>query len=313
MFRQTPPVTQNLIIINVLMFFAQYVFERYGIDLTSMLGLHFVLAGDFAVWQLVTYLFLHSGFTHIFFNMFSLWMFGRIIEQVLGSKRFLVYYFVCGIGAGLCQELWQTAQYFIEGMQNYDMVDTGSSRMPMAQFLNLWTTIGASGACYGVLLAYGMTFPEERIMLLIPPIPIKAKYFVAGYAVIEVLSAFSSNSTNIAHLAHLGGMLFGLLLLLYWRRQARGARPFGGWSTYTPRRSRWERLRDGVRGLLKRGKGERAGAPGRFKDRDADYDFNARRKEREQKVDEILDKIRRSGYDSLTDEEKDELFRNSRR
>ena len=218
----------------------------------------------------------------------------------------------CGIGAGLCQELWQTAQYFIEGMQSYAMVDTGSSLMPMAQFLNLWTTIGASGACYGVLLAYGMTFPEERIMLLIPPIPIKAKYFVAGYAVIEVLSAFSSNS-NIAHLAHLGGMLFGLLLLLYWRHQARGARPFGGWSTYTPRRSRWERLRDGVRGLLKKKKGAQGGATGRFKDREADYDFNARRKEREQKVDEILDKIRRSGYDSLTDEEKDELFRNSRR
>ena len=311
MFRQTPPITKNLIIINVLMFFAQLAFERHGIRLEDWLGLHFVLADNFGVWQFVTYLFMHGGFSHIFFNMFSLWMFGRIIEQVLGPRRFLLYYFVCGIGAGVCQELWQTAEYFIEGMQNYQMVDAGGYLIPMSQYLNMWTTIGASGACYGVLLAYGMTFPNERILLLIPPIPMKAKYFVAGYAVIEVLSAFSVNS-NIAHLAHLGGMLFGLLLLLHWRHKARRGSSFTGWKTYAPRTPWYRRLADRLGNAL-RGRQKAKGAGGGFKDRADDYDFNARRKEREEHVDKILDKIRRSGYDSLTEDEKNELFRNSRR
>lgn len=309
MFKQTPPITKNLIIINCLMFLAQYVFRQRGIDITDYLGLHYVLAPDFGLYQLVSYMFLHGNLTHLLFNMFSLWMFGRIIEHVLGPRRFLLYYFVCGIGAGICQELWQTGDYFISGLAAWDgLVNTGYGVITKAQYLNLWTTIGASGACYGILLAYGMTFPNERIMLLIPPIPMKAKYFVAGYAAIELFAAFSSNG-NIAHFAHLGGMLFGFLLLLHWRRNGSG--PF--W-TQSNKPSLWKRITDkwkqafGPRRKMDVKWGER-----KFKDRADDYDFNAERRKREERVDAILDKIRKSGYENLTEEEKKELFTNSRK
>jgi len=309
MFKQTPPVTKNLIIINCLMFMAQLVFEQRGIDLTDYLGLHFAAADDFGIYQLVSYMFLHGNLTHLLFNMFSLWMFGRIIEQVMGPRRFLLYYFVCGIGAGLCQELWQAGDYVLSGLAAWDgLVNTGYELMSKSQYLNLWTTIGASGACYGILLAYGMTFPNERIMLLIPPIPMKAKYFVVGYAAIELFAAFSSNS-NIAHFAHLGGMLFGFLLLLHWRR--RGPGNFRPWE---PHRSWWKRMAEKGRALFgRRQKKESGWGERKFKDRADDYDFNAGRRRREERIDQILDKIRKSGYENLTDEEKQELFTKSRK
>lgn len=307
---QMPPVTKNLLIINVLFFMAQYVGERYGVDLVNMLGLHFILASDFHIWQLITYMFLHGSFMHLFFNMFSLWMFGRIIEQVFGPKRFLFYYFVCGIGAGLMQELFQFGQYGLEGMAAYDTVNYGGMIVPMGEFLNLWTTIGASGACYGVLLAFGMSFPNERIILLIPPIPLKAKYFVIGYAAIELFSAFSSGGSNIAHFAHLGGMLFGWLLILYWR-QHQGPRRggFTGWENYRPSggsKSRFEDFRIRFKGWF--GRKRRTDSARGFKDRGADYDYNARKKAHEEYIDSILDKVKRSGYESLTDKEKKDLF-----
>ncbi len=311
--KQTP-LTHNLIIINVICYLLQLVLERQGIDLAQLLGLHFVLAPDFHVHQLVSYMFLHGSFTHLFFNMFSLWMFGRILEQNLSTKRFLLYYFVCGIGAGLCQELWQTADYFIEGFYKYEMVNTGSSLIPMSSFLNLWTTIGASGACYGVLLAFGMLYPNERIMLLIPPIPIKAKYFVAGYAAIELFSAYASND-NVAHFAHLGGMFFGWLLFRFWRKKAQKRQnvyhtssSWEDWQKRTRKPSLWQRLVAPFR------KSETTvGNAHHTATRNSDYEENIRTKEEEERMDEILDKIHRSGYDSLTAEEKRELFRISRR
>lgn len=317
MFKQLPPVTKNLLIINCIVYLAQVVLKQRGYDLTDTLGLHFAAAPGFHVWQLVSYMFLHASFTHLFFNMFSLWMFGRIVEQTMSARRFVLFYFVCGIGAGLCQELWQTGQYFIEGLNRYDSVmDPSGLTMSMDAFLNSWTTIGASGACYGVLLAFGMAFPNERIMLLIPPIPLKAKYFVVGYAVIELISAFAS-SGNIAHFAHLGGMLFGLALILYWRHHDRGrGGRFRNWETWTPRRSRTfsERLRDGWRRFsASRPKMDAKRGGKRFKDRDADYRYNERTHEEEARVDAILEKIKRSGYQSLSDEEKRILFDNSKR
>ncbi len=316
MFKQFPPVTKNLLIINGIIFLAQLVGEQRGMDLTHAFGLHFVLAEDFAPWQLVTYMFLHADLMHLIFNMFTLWMFGRIVEQTMGLKRFLIFYFVCGIGAGICQELFQLGEYYYEGLNHYEFVRTSSAIIPMGEFLNYWTTIGASGACYGVLLAFGMAFPNERIMLLIPPIPIKAKYFVVGYAAIELLSAFSTNG-NIAHFAHLGGMLFGLLLILYWRNQARRGPRFKNWETWTPRRSRsfWERLRDSIKQLLRNQPKMRVkkGGSQHFKDRDADYDYNKKSKEQEEQLNKILDKIKRNGYQSLTDEEKRLLFENSKK
>ena len=306
-----PPITRNLLIANVVCYLLQLLAGSLRIDLTDLLGLHFVLADDFRVWQLVSYMFLHGSLTHLFFNMFSLWMFGGLIERTLGAKRFLTYWMVCGIGAGICQEFWQTGQYFMEGLNNYPMVNTGTAIIPMGDYLNLWTTIGASGACYGDLLAFGMLFPNERIMLLLPPIPMKAKYFVAGYAAIELISAYASND-NVAHFAHLGGMLFGWLLLRYWRT-SRNRRPAAnGWTRWNepPRTpSLWERITSRLRNR----RTEQPGNARHTATRQNDYDYNIRRRQEEQRMDELLDKIRQSGYDSLTQEEKQELFRISRR
>lgn len=213
-----PPVTKNLLIINVLCFFGYIVAQKYGIDLNNTLGLHFFLASDFNLAQLVTYMFMHANFQHIFFNMFAVWMFGRTLEHVLGSKRFLTYYMVCGIGAGLVQELVQYVQYAME-LSHYENVNTGLAIIPMAEFLNMMTTVGASGAVYGILLAFGMLFPESKMFVFPIPFPIKAKFFVIGYAVIELFAGFGSSGDGVAHFAHLGGMIFGFLLIMYWRKK----------------------------------------------------------------------------------------------
>ena len=175
-----PTVTKNLLIINVLCFFGGVVAMKYGIDLNDLLGLHFFMASDFNPAQLITYMFMHGGFQHIFFNMFALWMFGRTLEQVWGPKRFLSYYMVCGIGAGLVQELVQYIQYVTE-LSQYDSVNTGIAVIPMAEYLNLMTTVGASGAIYGILLAFGMLFHNSQMFVFPIPFPVKAKYFVMGY------------------------------------------------------------------------------------------------------------------------------------
>ena len=213
-----PAVTKNLLIINVLCFFGNIVARRYGVDLNDMLGLHFFLASDFKLYQLVTYMFMHADFQHIFFNMFAVWMFGRTLEQVLGPKRFLTYYMVCGIGAGLVQELVQYIQ-FATVLSQYDSVNTGISIIPMHEYLNLMTTVGASGAVYGILLAFGMSFPNSQMFVFPIPFPIKAKYFVIGYALIELVSGLGASGDGIAHFAHLGGMIFGFVLILYWRKK----------------------------------------------------------------------------------------------
>jgi len=213
-----PAVTKNLLIINVLCFFGNIVAHRYGVELNDMLGLHFFLASDFKLYQLVTYMFMHADFQHIFFNMFAVWMFGRTLEQVLGSKRFLTYYMVCGIGAGLVQELVQYIHYATV-LSQYDSVNTGISIIPMYEYLNLMTTVGASGAVYGILLAFGMLFPNSQMFVFPIPFPIKAKFFVIGYALIELVSGLGASGDGIAHFAHLGGMIFGFFLILYWRKK----------------------------------------------------------------------------------------------
>ena len=213
-----PAVTKNLLIINVLCFMGALVARRYGVDLNDLLGLHFFMASDFKLYQLVTYMFMHGDFQHIFFNMFAVWMFGRTLEQEMGSKRFLTYYMICGIGAGLVQELVQYIQYVTE-LSHYDGVNTGLAVIPMEEYLNLMTTVGASGAVYGILLAFGMLFPNSQMFVFPIPFPIKAKFFVIGYAVIELFSGLGASGDGIAHFAHLGGMIFGFFLILYWRKK----------------------------------------------------------------------------------------------
>ena len=215
-----PPITKNLLIINVLCFFGAIVANRYGIDLNEMLGLHFFLASDFKLYQLITYMFMHANWEHIFFNMFAVWMFGRTLEQVLGPKRFLTYYMVCGIGAGLMQEIIQYIEY-VTTLSNYTGVDTGLAVIPMTEYLNLMTTVGASGAVYGILLCFGMMFPNSQMFVFPIPFPIKAKFFVIGYAVIELFLGLGQSGDGVAHFAHLGGMIFGFLLIMYWREKGK--------------------------------------------------------------------------------------------
>ena len=150
--RNIPTITKNLLIINVLMFVATFVFQRGGIDLNYVLGLHFFMASDFHLYQLLTYMFMHGGLQHIFFNMFALWMFGCVVENVWGPKKFLFYYISCGIGAGLIQELVQYISYFaIDGLGNYEYVNLNGVSVTVDYYLNQLTTVGASGAIYGIL------------------------------------------------------------------------------------------------------------------------------------------------------------------
>lgn len=224
--REIPVVTKNLIAINVLMFLALLAFERSGIDLNNLLGLHLFLAPDFRPYQLVTYMFMHGGFTHILFNMYAVWIFGSILERVWGSSRFLVYYIVAGVGAGLVQEAVQYI-YYIMSFSQYTQVNYIGQIISMSEYLNLWTTVGASGAVYGILLAFAMTFPNERLFMIPFPFPIKAKYFVLIFGALELFSGLSNNaSDNVAHFAHLGGMIFGLLMILYWRKKGKIDGPY---------------------------------------------------------------------------------------
>ena len=225
--REIPVVTKNLIAINVLMFLALLAFERSGIDLNNLLGLHLFLAPDFRPYQLVTYMFMHGGFTHILFNMYAVWVFGSILERVWGSSRFLLFYIVTGVGAGLVQELVQYL-YFSMNLAQYTQVNMGGGLIvPMTEYLNLWTTVGASGAVYGILLAFAMTFPNEQLFMIPFPFPIKAKYFVMIFGALELFTGLSNSvGDNVAHFAHLGGMIFGIVLILYWRKKGKIDGPY---------------------------------------------------------------------------------------
>lgn len=212
-----PTITKNLLIINVLFYMGTLALQKYGIDVHSLFGLHFFKASGFRIYQLVTYMFLHEGFQHIFFNMFAVWMFGSVLENVWGPKKFLIFYLVCGIGAGVTQELVQWAHYSLT-LANYDSVNMAGRIIMMDQYLNMMLTVGASGAVYGILLGYGMTYPNNAIYIIPFPFPIKAKWLITGYIVLELVLGLSNNpGDNVAHFAHLGGMLFGYLLLMYWK------------------------------------------------------------------------------------------------
>ncbi|QNH17515.1 hypothetical protein HEP73_02837 [Xanthomonas sp. GW] len=207
MFPRLPPVTQALLIGNVAVFLLQ---QLLGDDTFAPFMLWPIGAFDafspgqnFQIWQLLTYGFLHGGFSHLLFNMLALYMFGGPLEQTWGNKRFLTYYLVCVAGAGLCQLLvgWWT-------------VSNGGEPYPI---------LGASGGVFGLLLAFGMLFPNQRVMLLFPPIPMKARTFVIVFGALELVMGFTGWQPGVAHFAHLGGMLFGWLLIRYWRGQP----PFG--------------------------------------------------------------------------------------
>lgn len=299
-----PSITKNLLIINVLAFFATWVFEKQGLDLTATFGLHFFMAKDFSFYQLVTYLFMHGSFMHLFFNMFAVWMFGTVMERVWGPKRFLMYYLVCGIGAGIIQEGVQYINYANENLAAYDFVMTSSGRITTEAYLNLWTTVGASGAVYAILLAFGMTFPNERMFIIPFPFPIKAKWLIGGYIVIEVWSALNTPGDGIAHMAHLGGMLFGFLLIRYWRKHPNIEQRFNGQNGFFQQmKKQYENKRRNTFHY------QPSTETPRWEEHKEKEEDSARQAE----IDAILDKIRKSGYDSLTKEEKKKLFEQSNR
>ena len=221
-FQILPPVVKNLLIINALFFLADVVLGFKGIDLSNWLGLHYFQASGFAFWQPVTYMFMHGNFGHLFFNMFALWMFGAAVENYWGVKKFLIYYFVAGVGAAVVYEIWQYIDFnYIMHVQDYSGVQISlKETITVDQFMNRFTMVGASGAVYGLLLAFGMLFPNSLIYIYFL-IPVKAKWFVLIYGGIEVLYCIFASSDGIAHIAHLGGMLFGLLLILFWRKKER--------------------------------------------------------------------------------------------
>ena len=240
-FGVIPPVTKNLIIINALIWLAMMVLpSRLGIDFVRYGGLHYITAPDFNVVQVISYMFMHStqGIAHLFFNMFTLFMFGITLERVLGGKRFLFYYISCGIGAAIIQELTWAMMMNSYITENVEMVVANfahANGMSMEQaksyispvelmhlkqnIENALVTVGASGAIYGVLLAFGMLFPNRPLYLMFIPVPIKAKWMVLGYGLIELSLGLSSASDGIAHFAHLGGMIFGFFIILHWKRK----------------------------------------------------------------------------------------------
>ena len=197
---KTPPVVKNLLIVNCLVYLAVTLIDGVNHFCAEYLQLWWsdlYGAPEFHSYQLITYMFLHAGLGHLFGNMFALWMFGRTLEYEIGSKRFLIYYLVCGVGAALIQ--MGVASIFNENL----------------------TLLGASGAVMGLLLAFGLMHPNNVIYVMPLPFPIKAKWFVIGYAVLELLLGSSGLSTGIAHFAHIGGMLWGLVLLLVWKKQGK--------------------------------------------------------------------------------------------
>ena len=232
-----PPVVKNLIIINLLFWLASVTLPSLaGIDLGNWLGLHYFQSQVFRPHQLVTYMFMHGGFEHLFFNMFGLFIFGCILEQTWGSKRFLIYYMITGIGAGLIQMLIYHIQIQsianalppealtlvkTEGyallMSHRNWIDPDLGKLNLLFNTNM---VGASGAIFGILLAFGMMFPNMPLFILFIPVPVKAKYYVVGYGLLELFLGVQNNSgDNVAHFAHLGGMLFGFLIILYWKKR----------------------------------------------------------------------------------------------
>lgn len=261
--RLLPEVIKNLLIINVLMYLAMQLLESKGIDLIDMLGLHYFSSEKFRIYQFVTYMFMHDSqnLMHIFLNMLALYMFGSVVENVWGGKKFLTFYMLTGFGAALTHyaivyyQMQPSINFFNEYInsaelnQMYALVNSSSygpsfnsefremmltnpdqaleasidyAKQFKTDLLNAPVVIGASGAVYGVLLAYGMLFPNSLLYLFFA-IPVKAKYVVILYGLIELFSGISGQS-NVAHFAHLGGLLTGVIIMLYWRKKNRNRR-----------------------------------------------------------------------------------------
>jgi len=353
-FNILPKCVKNLLIINTLLFFATIVFMRAGIcDLNKWLGLHYFSAPDFHVWQFITYMFMHGNFMHLFFNMFALWMFGAAVENYWGSRKFLIFYLITGVGAALTHYVitfveigptmalfnqfleapsFDTYSYLVENnkvavlqsalQNNYHVLQQSPEMMNelvaatstiQDNYLNSFILIGASGAVYGVLLAFGMLFPNSPIYIYFL-FPIKAKWLVLLYGGIELLYGVMGTTDGVAHFAHLGGMVFGVLLILLWRHNDRQNQQqtyyhyTGNNGNSNRQQWRWPfKKREKASSSSKYYVSQESGRPL------SDEEFNTRKQAEKERIDEILDKISKGGYASLSQEEKDILFHYSQK
>ena len=220
-FANIPPVVKNLLIINIIFFIATLVFQGMGIELANYLGAFYFNSPYFRVWQIITYMFMHAGWAHIFFNMFALYMFGPAIEHFMGPKRFFNYYFITGIGALALQMLVQAFEvHSILGSFVFNPeihYNIAAESVQKLRDIYAVPMVGASGALFGVLVAFGVLYSETSLYIMLIPIPVKAKYAVIGYIVVELYLGVSQHQgDSVAHFAHLGGALFGYILLKVW-------------------------------------------------------------------------------------------------
>jgi len=215
LFSNVPPVTLNLIIINVLVYIITSLRQT---EMVSAFALFYPKSPYFHWWQYGTYMFMHGGFWHLFFNMYSLFIFGSVLERVWGTKKYLLFYVVTGLGAAATHtgvEALQSAHFMNQIAQGVAEGATSYHQLLMTP------TLGASGAIYGLLLGYAMLYPDSRLTLIFPPVTLTAKWFVLIFAGIELLTGVTGTAEGVAHFAHLGGMLFGVLLILYWKKTHR--------------------------------------------------------------------------------------------
>ena len=300
-FSSLPNATKYLILSNTVILLIDYVLRQRGIQLYSIGGLYLFTTPHFHWWQPLTYMFLHGDFWHLFFNMFAVYMFAPVLEQRWGTRRFLVYYFVCGLGAAVVQQL----VWYLTG--------------------TIGVTIGASGAVFGILFAFGWLYPDVELYLMFIPIPIRARIFVIMYAALELWQGISPGAgDNIAHFAHLGGMLFGWLLILYWNHKGLTGSQRAEMSSDS-RVKAW--LQDKIRRLKKRKDTDRKSGYSDYHYQDpisndgassssstrqsasTGTHSDARTEQEEQEINAILDKIKLHGYGSLTDEERKKIFK----
>ena len=225
-FAGLPVVTKNIIIINVIMYLATLAFETVNIDLVKLFGLQYYLADDFKPHQFITYIFMHGGFSHILFNMLGVYIFGQVLEQVWGPKRYLIFYILTGLGAALAQyiimhfEITEVLDIFNQHInsRNLDTSQRAEFINQKYEYLNKHVIIGASGSLFGLLGGFGMLFPNRELYLYFF-IPIKAKWLVILYGGFEIFSGLQNNPIdNVAHFAHIGGLLVGIALVLFWRK-----------------------------------------------------------------------------------------------
>lgn len=228
MFNNIPTITKNLLILNALFFGAKYLLFSAGINLDVLLGAFYPFSDNFKSYQIITHMFMHANPTHFFFNMFGLWMFGGNVERALGEKRYVILYFAAGLGSFLlfnltnyfeAQSLIESANFSAGDLKELATLEPGYAVQGYETLSAIYSTpmMGASGALFGILIAFAMLFPNAILMLIFPPIPLKAKYFIPIYILIEIYLAVQANpGDNVAHYAHIGGALIGFLLLKIW-------------------------------------------------------------------------------------------------